>query len=69
MHLGGDDFAVIAPGGGANALADAVQSAADELLRPRELAADVTLVDSDNAQNAADLAHKVALARARRPGG
>jgi PleD family two-component response regulator len=67
IHLGGDDFAVIAPGGGANALADAVQSAADETLRPRELAADVTLVDSDNAQNAADLAHKVALARARRP--
>jgi hypothetical protein len=45
-----------------------VQSAADETLRPRELAADVTLVDSDGAKNAADLAHKVALARARRPG-
>ncbi|HEY1586220.1 MAG TPA: response regulator [Polyangia bacterium] len=69
VHLGGDDFAVIAPGGGANALADAVQSAADEMLRPRELAADVTLVDSDNAKNAADLAHKVALARSHRPAG
>jgi PleD family two-component response regulator len=69
IHLGGDDFAVIAPGGGANALADAVQSAADEMLRPRELAADVTLVDSDNAKNAADLAHKVALARSHRPAG
>jgi DNA-binding response OmpR family regulator len=67
-HLGGDDFAVLVSGAGANALADAVQSAADERLRPRELAADVTLVDSDGAQNAADLAHKVALARARRPG-
>jgi PleD family two-component response regulator len=68
VHLGGDDFAVIAPGHGANALADAVQSAADEALRPRELTADVTLVDSDGARNAADLAHKVALARARRSG-
>ena len=68
-HLGGDDFAVIAPAGGANALADALQSAADEALRPRELGADVTLVDSDGAKNAADLANKVALARARRPTG
>ncbi|HEY1584352.1 MAG TPA: response regulator [Polyangia bacterium] len=68
VHLGGDDFAVITPGHGANALADAVQSAADETLRPRELAADVTLVDSDGARNAADLAHKVALARSRRSG-
>ena len=66
VHLGGDDFAVIALGLGANALADAVLAAADETLRPRELAADVTLVDSDGARNAADLAHKVALARARR---
>jgi len=65
-HLGGDDFAVVAPGGGANALADQLQSAADEVLRPRELRADVTLVDSDGARNAADLAHKVSLARARR---
>jgi len=69
VHLGGDDFAVLATGHGANALADAVQSAADDKLRPRELSADVTLVDSDGARNAADLAHKVALARARRPTG
>jgi PleD family two-component response regulator len=64
-HLGGDDFVVVA-GQGANALADALQSAADEVLRPRELAADVTLVDSDGARSAAELAHKVALARHRR---
>jgi PleD family two-component response regulator len=68
LHLGGDDFAVVAPGPGANALADAVQSAADGKLRPRELSADVTLVDSDGACTAADLAQKVAQARARRPG-
>lgn len=69
VHLGGDDFAVIAPAGGANALADAVQSAADATLYRHEVAADVTLVDSDDAQSAADLAHKVALARGRRPDG
>jgi PleD family two-component response regulator len=67
LHLGGDDFAVVAPGGGANALADALQSAADATLHRRELAADVTLVDSDGARTAADLAHKVAQARSRRP--
>ncbi|MGZ3427617.1 MAG: response regulator [Polyangia bacterium] len=67
LHLGGDDFAVVAPGGGANALADALQTAADAALHRRELAADVTLVDSDGARTAADLAHKVAQARARRP--
>jgi DNA-binding response OmpR family regulator len=66
LHLGGDDFAVVAPGAGANALADTVQSAADARLRPRELAADVTLVDSDGARTVADLAHKVAQARASR---
>jgi DNA-binding response OmpR family regulator len=64
-HLGGDDFVVIA-GHGANALADALQTAADDFLRPRELAVDVTVVDSDGARSAAELAHKVALARARR---
>lgn len=66
LHLGGDDFAVVAPGAGANALADTVQSAADARLRPRALAADVTLVDSDGARSVDDLAHKVAHARARR---
>jgi DNA-binding response OmpR family regulator len=65
FHLGGDDFVVVA-GQGANALADALQSAADEVLRPRELSADVTVVDSDGARSTAELAHKVALARARR---
>lgn len=64
-HLGGDDFVVIA-GAGANAIADALQSAADDVLRPRELRADVTLVDSDGARSPAELAHKLALARARR---
>jgi DNA-binding response OmpR family regulator len=65
-HLGGDDFAVVVAGPGANALADAVQSAADEKLRPRELRADVTLVDSDGARSVPDLAAKVALSRAKR---
>jgi PleD family two-component response regulator len=69
LHLGGDDFAVVVPGDGARALADRLRSAADALLHPRELAADMTLVDSDGARTTADLAHKVALARARRPGG
>ena len=69
LHLGGDDFAAVVPGSGANALADAMQSAADAVLAPRELAADVTLVDSDGARTVADLAHKVAMARARRPAG
>jgi CheY-like chemotaxis protein len=64
-HLGGDDFVVVA-GHGANALADRLQSAADDVLRPRELRADVTLVDSDGARSTAELAQKVALARARR---
>ena len=64
-HLGGDDFALLAPAAGANALADAVQSSADDRLRPRELSADVTLVDSDGARSLADLAAKVAQARRR----
>jgi len=68
VHLGGDDFAVVAPGSGANALADAVQSAADANLRPRELSAEVTVVDSDGARTADDLAQKVVQARARRLG-
>jgi DNA-binding response OmpR family regulator len=67
-HLGGDDFAVLAPGPGANALADAVQSAADEALRPVGLHAEVTLVDSDGARSATDLTLKVAQARARARG-
>jgi hypothetical protein len=66
-HLGGDDFAVVAPGDGANALADALQSAADARLGHHELAADVTLVDSDGAGDAAAFAAKVAAARSRRP--
>ena len=65
-HLGGDDFAVVAPGPGANAVCDAVQTAADERLRPYELRADVTLVDSDGARSVADLAVKVAQVRAHR---
>jgi DNA-binding response OmpR family regulator len=65
-HLGGDDFAVLAPGDGANALCDVLQSAADETSRPAGLRADVTLVDSDGARTTADLAEKVARARARR---
>ena len=65
-HLGGDDFAVVAPGAGANAVADAVHTAADERLRPYELRADVTLVDSDGARSVADLAAKVAQVRAHR---
>jgi DNA-binding response OmpR family regulator len=64
-HLGGDDFAVLAPGAGANALADAVQSAADAVLRSAGLHAEVTLVDSDGARTSADLELKVAHARAR----
>jgi DNA-binding response OmpR family regulator len=65
-HLGGDDFAVLAPGDGANALCDALQSAADEQTRAAGLRVDVTLVDSDGARTTADLADKVAQARARR---
>jgi DNA-binding response OmpR family regulator len=65
-HLGGDDFAVLAPGDGANALCDALQSVADDKTRAAGLRADVTLVDSDGARTAADLASKVAQARARR---
>jgi DNA-binding response OmpR family regulator len=66
VHLGGDDFALLAPGAGANALADAAQSAADERAAAVGLRADVTLVDSDGARTAADLAERVAQARSRR---
>jgi DNA-binding response OmpR family regulator len=65
-HLGGDDFAVLAPSAGANALCDAMQSAADDEARAAGLRVDVTLVDSDGARTTADLADKVAQARARR---
>jgi DNA-binding response OmpR family regulator len=65
-HLGGDDFAVLAPGDGANALCDQLQSAADEGARSSGLRVDVTLVDSDGARTRADLAERVAQARARR---
>ena len=65
-HLGGDDFAVVAPGDGAPALAERVRAAADDTLRRHELAADVTRVDGDGARCPADFAAKVAQARARR---
>jgi two-component system response regulator MprA len=65
-HLGADDFAVLAPGDGANALCDAIQSAADERVHAAGLSVDVTIVDSDGARSTADLAQKVAQARARR---
>lgn len=65
-HLGGDDFALLAPGDGANVLCDTLQSAADEKTRASGLRVDVTIVDSDGARTSADLADKVAQARARR---
>jgi DNA-binding response OmpR family regulator len=64
-HLGGDDFALVAPAAAAAGLADAVRSAADGALRPHGLRAEVAIIDGQGARTPGDLAAAVARARRR----
>jgi two-component system OmpR family response regulator len=70
VHLGGDDFALLAPAASARELAEAVRGAADGALRGHGLRAEVTVVDGEGGQGArtaGDL--QAAVARARRRSG
>jgi DNA-binding response OmpR family regulator len=65
VHLGGDDFALLAPRADAAGLADAARAAADGALRESGLRAAVTTVDGQGARNGHELWAAVARARRR----
>jgi DNA-binding response OmpR family regulator len=68
VHLGGDDFAAVAPGPGAVKIAEGLRQAGDAQLRQLAsgLHCEITVVDSAGARNPEELEQAVAQARAQR---